>query len=279
MEFEPHPYALMLPGLTDAEYRALKADIAEHGILVPVIVDQDGRVLDGVHRVRIAAELGIDVPVSRMGHMTENRKMHLAVGLNMRRRHLDADRRRELVHKLYRERYLTVREIASITGWSKTTVHRDLQPSPFEQLLAQTKAQADEWRAALDHVGDPAHRELLGSVATTLDLVHGLFGWADGQWKRHNWPPPPVQHVEFTLRLGNLAQAMGALIAVVKAAKVGEGEAERVYEASQQERRELEEWEQYWEALKPDEQEQIAGELQRNDQLMSVPGGTRKRGR
>jgi ParB-like chromosome segregation protein Spo0J len=31
----------------DAEYAALKSDIAEHGILVPVIVDVEGIVLDG----------------------------------------------------------------------------------------------------------------------------------------------------------------------------------------------------------------------------------------
>ncbi|HSJ73819.1 MAG TPA: tyrosine-type recombinase/integrase [Miltoncostaeaceae bacterium] len=47
----------MLPALTDDEYAALKADIREHGILYPLIVDEDGRILDGVHRARIAAEL------------------------------------------------------------------------------------------------------------------------------------------------------------------------------------------------------------------------------
>ena len=51
---EAHPYALLLPALTDQEYKALKADIAAHGILYPVITDESDRVLDGVHRVRIA---------------------------------------------------------------------------------------------------------------------------------------------------------------------------------------------------------------------------------
>jgi ParB-like chromosome segregation protein Spo0J len=107
-QYEPHPYALLLPALTDDEYATLKADIKVHGILYPVIVDEQRLVLDGVHRCRIAAELGIDVPVSQMGQMTDERKMRLAVGLNMRRRHLDGDRRRELVRKLHREQGFSV---------------------------------------------------------------------------------------------------------------------------------------------------------------------------
>jgi ParB-like chromosome segregation protein Spo0J len=141
---DPHPYALMLPGLTDEEYAALKDDIAAHGILVPVIVDADGLVLDGVHRVRIAAELGIEPPLSQMGHMDDERKMHLAVGLNMRRRQLDAARRRELVRALATEQALSVRKIASITGWSKSTVARDLtDPSDHLALAAHYLALAE----------------------------------------------------------------------------------------------------------------------------------------
>ncbi len=47
MTYEPHSFALMLPPLTDTEYAALKNDIELHGILSPVIVDDDDRVLDG----------------------------------------------------------------------------------------------------------------------------------------------------------------------------------------------------------------------------------------
>jgi hypothetical protein len=128
MKFEPHPYALLLPPLTAAEYAALKTNIERFGILHAVITDQDGLVLDGVHRCRIAAELGIDPPVSQMGQLTRQAKLELAIGVNVRRRHLDPDRRSELVHKLRDEQGLTVREIAAVTGWSKSTVGRDLTP-------------------------------------------------------------------------------------------------------------------------------------------------------
>ena len=47
----------IMPPLTAAEYAALKADIAEHGVLVAVEMDEEGNVLDGHHRVRACQEL------------------------------------------------------------------------------------------------------------------------------------------------------------------------------------------------------------------------------
>ena len=47
----------LLPALTDAEYTALKDDIREHGVLVPVEYDELGNILDGHHRVKAWNEL------------------------------------------------------------------------------------------------------------------------------------------------------------------------------------------------------------------------------
>jgi ParB/Sulfiredoxin domain len=173
---EPHPYALLLPALTDEEYRALKADIKANGILYPVITDEDGKVLDGVHRVRIAGELGIDPPVAPHQGLDEERKLHLAVGLNMRRRHLDADRRRDLVRKLHKDEGLSVRKIAAVAGWSKSTIDRDLRESPFEEALAKVA----RGRELIAEIPDEAGRE----ICTSLNAAFGaLYGLADGDWK------------------------------------------------------------------------------------------------
>ncbi|HEY3843150.1 MAG TPA: hypothetical protein VGL48_07845 [Acidimicrobiales bacterium] len=45
-----------------AEREALRESIREHGIVVPIIKDQDGNVLDGYNRIDLAAELGVEVP-------------------------------------------------------------------------------------------------------------------------------------------------------------------------------------------------------------------------
>ncbi len=47
-----------LPELSDEQYAALKEDIRKRGILVPVEKDENGAILDGFHRDRIARETG-----------------------------------------------------------------------------------------------------------------------------------------------------------------------------------------------------------------------------
>jgi ParB-like chromosome segregation protein Spo0J len=52
----------LLPPLSEDEYAALVADIEANGIMVPIIEDQHGTVIDGHHRKRIAEQLGISCP-------------------------------------------------------------------------------------------------------------------------------------------------------------------------------------------------------------------------
>lgn len=78
----------LLPALAADDFKRLKSDIAERGVLVPIEVDESGNVLDGHHRKRIADELGIDCPtVTRIGMAEHEKRLH-AVALNLARRHL-----------------------------------------------------------------------------------------------------------------------------------------------------------------------------------------------
>lgn len=42
----------------------LKRSIKKHGVLVPVLVTEDGIILDGTNRIAIAKEPGITLPVA-----------------------------------------------------------------------------------------------------------------------------------------------------------------------------------------------------------------------
>jgi hypothetical protein len=269
-----HPYALLLPALTDEEYAALKADIAVHGILYPVITDEDGAVLDGVHRVRIADELGIEPPVSQMGHLDEERKLHLAVGLNMRRRHLDAERRRELVRRLHEEQGLSVRQLAEVTGWSKSTMARDLETSPFEQVMRECEQAAEQVRKAMEEKPESVLLEVVGTV---LDGMGGLHRFADGEWKRGQWPTDPVTHWHMTMTFYSLALPMSALIEMVGTieAKSNKKERERVRELWDERLHRLDRLRDYWEQKDPDERLAWATRLQQENALRPrVPDGT-----
>lgn len=252
-QLDPHPYALLLPSLTQEEYAALKADIAKHGILYPVICDEANRVLDGVHRVRIAGELSIEPPVSRHEGLSDERKMHLAVGLNMRRRHLDADRRRELVRRLHDEGGLSRRKISSITGWSKSTVDRDLKTSPFEEALAAARDGAAGLRKL-----EP--KEISEALAGTSDATAELLGFADAQWKRGNWPPPPAEHLELTLGFKGIRDVLDALIRLLQAES--QEERERIHQENEKHFEQHEEHWRAWGRLSLDEREARAREAQ-----------------
>ena len=82
------------------EYEPFKADIAEHGVIFPVEVDEHGVVLDGRERLRACRELGIDCArVIRIG-LSEEEKCALVISLNLVRRHLSADQRAVVALKL-----------------------------------------------------------------------------------------------------------------------------------------------------------------------------------
>ncbi len=90
----------LMPPLGQDEYQALKEDIQQRGVLVPIVVDADGTVIDGHHRKRAYNEikkLGFelpDLPVERRTDLAnEQDKRDLAVSLNLQRRHLNRAQR------------------------------------------------------------------------------------------------------------------------------------------------------------------------------------------
>jgi hypothetical protein len=96
---------LDLPPLTPDEYTGLHQSIAVNGVLVPILVDSDGprrRIIDGKYRKKIADELGYDCP-EQVHQGDEEELRALARALNIARRHLNRDQKRQLVADQLRE--------------------------------------------------------------------------------------------------------------------------------------------------------------------------------
>ena len=73
-------YQKIVPSLTAKEYDSLKYSIRENsGNVVPIIVNQHGIILDGHHRIRAAAELGMKVEVRVVSNPTTPRMPILRV--------------------------------------------------------------------------------------------------------------------------------------------------------------------------------------------------------
>lgn len=125
----------LLPALADDQRDALRQSIEENGILQPIEVDEDGRILDGHHRAAIAADLGIACPSRTINNLDEPGKRRYALTVNLMRRQLDRAARGALVAKL-RAEGMTVRTIAEEIGLPKSTVSDDLrQLSDAGQLI------------------------------------------------------------------------------------------------------------------------------------------------
>jgi N6-adenosine-specific RNA methylase IME4/ParB-like chromosome segregation protein Spo0J len=89
MSYEIHSIANIFPSMSDAEFAALKADIAEHGQREPIWLFE-GKVIDGRHRLRACEQLGKN-PLARPYAGTK--PVDFVVSLNLHRRHLsDAQR-------------------------------------------------------------------------------------------------------------------------------------------------------------------------------------------
>jgi DNA primase len=120
----------VMPPLSQEEFQAHKESIAENGVLVPVVIDVDGAIIDGHYRVQAYHELfaeGNDVPMypteTRSDLTTDAEKRELAWRLNMQRRHLSQAQKRDAIDaKLKESPEWADNRIAKLLGADSKTV-------------------------------------------------------------------------------------------------------------------------------------------------------------
>src|SRR4051794_32075687 len=88
----------VLSDLAPWEYEALKASVKRYGVILPVVKDEFGGVIDGHQRKRACRELGVEnYPVLTLQGLTEEEKRDHAHILNFVRRRLTRHQMRGLV--------------------------------------------------------------------------------------------------------------------------------------------------------------------------------------
>lgn len=164
---------------------ALRASIQRFGVLVPVYVDQDGNILDGNHRKRIAEEL--KVPFDRIVRYCEDEeeRHEIARTLNADRRQLTEEQRRKVAADLFSQGH-SERAVAAVTGVSPATAHRlknqatasgeavqpertkgldgKSRPARRAQVWARSGGEQERAQAALTELGDDAQAKKFGML-------------------------------------------------------------------------------------------------------------------
>lgn len=178
----------LFPPLRDAEYEALKADIAERGQLIPIERDADsGQILDGHHRLAICQELGIRPKFTQRTFKNDAERTAFVIALNLKRRNLDSVTWGRMFKQYCSNSEQSLRKAAKQMGVKTTTAKRRVDTAdaadayPFLEgwkeyriLEAQeklAKLPEDVRETMADMCGEPAVPpktaiQLLGNVAS-----------------------------------------------------------------------------------------------------------------
>ncbi|MEZ4558753.1 MAG: DNA N-6-adenine-methyltransferase [Caldilineaceae bacterium] len=147
--------------LSPEEFAALKADIAERGVMVPVEVDENGDTLDGHHRIMAWRELrseGLDVPdypvIIREG-MSDVQKRNHARKLNALRRQMTKEQRDRLIVAM-RQDGMSYRQIGDAVGVSRQTVKNIADDAGVKNLTPVTGADGKQYPATMPRRPQPA---------------------------------------------------------------------------------------------------------------------------
>jgi hypothetical protein len=139
------PFQVM-PPLSEEDDAALGESVRLHGVLVPVEEDEYGNILDGHHRVkwwhhwRAEGVKLADYPRIIRPGLTDAEKRAHARALNLSRRHLTREQRRELIEDQLRETpEQSDRQIADALGVTNKTVATRRQHLVATEEIPQLK--------------------------------------------------------------------------------------------------------------------------------------------
>lgn len=142
----------LLPPLEPESYAGLKANIALNGVLVPIVRDESGQILDGFARAQIAEELGYECPTVTLRGLGEQEKRSQVRALNLARRQLDQRAKRAIIADQLREHPdRSNRWIARSLGVDDKTVasvRAELRSTAEIPQLARLVGADGKWRPA-----------------------------------------------------------------------------------------------------------------------------------
>jgi ParB-like chromosome segregation protein Spo0J len=94
-----HKLATMFPPMSDDEFFGLVKDIEKNGQRQDIDI-WNGEIIEGVHRAKACQQLGIEPRYHERRFESEEGARAYVISLNIQRRHLSAEQKREMIAKL-----------------------------------------------------------------------------------------------------------------------------------------------------------------------------------
>lgn len=121
---------------------ALRSSIQRFGVLVPVVTDQHGTIIDGHHRRRIADQLGVTYRVDVVNVADGDEAKEIARTLNADRRQLSEEQRMDIAARL-RSEGKSLNQIAEALAHAEGNYEKPLYPTQVSRLLEKATTLTD----------------------------------------------------------------------------------------------------------------------------------------
>lgn len=197
------PFANLLPPLASAEFDALKASIQAGGIRDPILVDEDGAILDGHHRFKIDK----NPPTQVVRGLTDAEKAAYVYQSNFARRNLTGEQKgavrkamKKTANALRAEdaRKNTQKRVGQLLGVPRETVRDWWDTSNGESAKAcnhqpdgRVKLSADDKRVIVERITDEeAQVQVAADFGVTQQRVSQVVKYAAAQEASANMPTP-----------------------------------------------------------------------------------------
>lgn len=195
-------YQVCEPLATD-DMEALRKSVLANGIMVPVIIDTDGMVLDGHNRVNIAVDNDLPIPFLTVDLETDAEKRALAWELNRARRQMSPEQKAEIRWQKIVVEGRPVAEVAKELGETPETSLRNVRKDAEKHVPDPSADDDGNDPPAPPEVLTPTEqqrRKIVDAHTDTPDATDADIA------KRIGAPKATVNRVRKTLKAGKPAE-------------------------------------------------------------------------
>lgn len=177
-----HPVADLFPMLAEDELDELAADIKQRGLLQPLVLDGEGRILDGRNRLAACRLAGVE---PRFTTYDGDDAAGFALAINGQRREMSKRQKATLgaVAILSSSLELEDQKVALALGVSKSSLSEALVLAPYKDLAGLVLSGAKPFNTALDEARarDRAEEEAQSNKARLRSAAPDLLALAEDE--------------------------------------------------------------------------------------------------